>query len=244
MTVGLRGEAIVKSLGGEHVLNGVDIDVRAGEIQALVGMNGAGKTTLMRILLGMLSPDSGRVQLFGEDLARLAPPQWRRVGHLIEGPAPYPELTTRENLRVMALLRGMPRDRIDAAVARLIDDLTLAPWADRRARTLSLGTRQKLALGEALIHEPNVLVLDEPANALDPSATVRVRALLSAISEQGGAVLVSSHHLDELARLADVITVLHRGVVVGALDPRGTDLEREFFSVIYQADQEMDSVSA
>jgi ABC-2 type transport system ATP-binding protein len=244
VTVSLHGAAIVKSLGGDRVLSGVDIDVRAGEIQALVGMNGAGKTTLMRILLGMLTPDSGSVQLFGEDLVRLAPAQWRRVGHLIEGPAPYPELTTRENLRVMALLRGMPRDRIDAAVAQVIDDLTLARWADRRARTLSLGTRQKLALGGALTHEPDVLVLDEPANALDPSATVRVRALLSAISERGGAVLVSSHHLDELARLADVITVLHRGVVVGALDPHGTDLEREFFSVVYQADQEMDSVSA
>lgn len=99
-------------------------------------------------------------------------------------------------------------------------------------------TRQKVALACALVHRPTVLVLDEPSNSLDPSAVVRLREIITGIAGRGGAVLVSSHHLDELARLADTVTVLHRGRIVGGLDPRGLDLEHAFFDLIYQADQD------
>ncbi len=142
----------------------------------------------------------------------------------------------RESLVAAARLRGLsPADAADAA-ARTIADLALEHWADRRTRTLSLGNRQRVGLASALVHRPSVLVLDEPTNALDPAGILAVRRRLLAAADAGAAVLVSSHHLDEMARIAHRITVLHRGVVVGTLPPGGTDLERAFFAMVYAAE--------
>lgn len=234
----LEARDVRRSLGGDAVLHGVDLAVRSGSIHALVGMNGAGKTTLMRILLGMLSADGGRASLFGVAVGALPAVCWREVGQMIETPAVYPELTARENITAAALLHGMDREKVTDRVRRTAEDLGLERWLDRRGKRLSLGTRQKVGLASALVHRPTVLVLDEPSNSLDPSAVVSLREIITGVAERGGAVLVSSHHLDELARLADTVTVLHRGRVVGGLDPRGIDLERAFFDLIYQADQD------
>jgi ABC-2 type transport system ATP-binding protein len=125
-----------------------------------------------------------------------------------------------------------------AAVGETINALALTPWANRRARGLSLGTRQRLGLACALAHRPDVLVLDEPTNALDPRGVLIVREALRDAAARGAAVLVSSHHLDEVARIANRITVLHRGVVLGELDPGGVDLERHFFDTVYAAETE------
>ena len=238
----LVADRIAKSLRGRQVLDDASLTVAAGSIHALVGMNGSGKTTLMRIALGMLSSDAGSASLFGTRVGQLAARQWAQVGQLIESPAPYPDLTTRENLTAAARMHGMARAQIPAAVDQAIDDLGLRRWQDDRASRLSLGTRQKVALAQALVHRPQVLVLDEPANALDPRALRTVRALLTDVAGRGGAVLVSSHHLDEMARVATEITVLHRGRVVGSLEPGGHDLERSFFDLIYDADQQMPEV--
>ncbi|MFV5995791.1 ABC transporter ATP-binding protein [Streptomyces sp. NPDC056231] len=235
----LEARGVRRSLGGDVVLHGVDLAVRSGSIHALVGMNGAGKTTLMRILLGMLSADGGTASLFGIPVASLPSARWREVGQMIETPAIYPELTARENITAAALLHGLDRAAVPDSVRRAAEDLGLEQWLDRRGKRLSLGTRQKVALASALVHRPTVLVLDEPSNSLDPSAVVRLREVITGVAQRGGAVLVSSHHLDELARLADTVTVLHRGQVVGGLDPRGIDLERAFFDLIYQADQDL-----
>ena len=230
---------ISKALHGRQVLNAVDLAVPAGQIHALVGLNGAGKTTLMRIALGMLPPDAGGARLFGSAIAGLARECWSDVGQMIEMPALYPELTARQNIVTFALLRGMSTNTIEERVDDIIKELALGKWIDQRCSRLSLGTRQKVALASALVHCPRVLVLDEPANALDPSAVVRLRNLISSVADAGGAVLVSSHHLDELARLADAVTVLHKGTIVGELDPRGADLEKAFFEIVYAADREL-----
>lgn len=235
----ISAQRVSKRLRTRVVLDDVSLRVAPGTIHALVGMNGAGKTTLMRILLGMLSSDSGTAGLLGTPVSEMEPRQWARVGQMIETPAPYPELTTRENIGAAAMLHGVDRAEVASRVERVIEQLGLGRWRDERASRLSLGTRQKVALASALVHGPRVLVLDEPANALDPRALVSVRALIAGVARGGGAVLLSSHHLDEMARVATDITVMHRGTVVGTLDPHGHDLERNFFDLVHDADQRM-----
>lgn len=251
MTTPLRAVGVRKAFGDEVALAGVDLDLRAGEIHALVGLNGAGKTTLMRALLGMVRPDAGTVTVtldgaiggaLDDDrrvsVDRLPSAAWRRFGHLIETPFTYAELTVTETVHAAALLRGMQEPEATDAAGTVIEELALSHWAGRRARTLSLGNRQRVGLACALVHRPTVLVLDEPTNALDPAGVLLVRRRLLAAAADGAAVLVSSHHLDEMARIADRITVLHRGIVVGTLPPGGTDLERAFFTMVYAAEGE------
>jgi len=235
-TASMEAKALVREYDGERAVDGVDLRVDGGEIHAIVGLNGAGKTTLMRLLLGMVHPTSGSALIGGVPPTSAGPEVWERVGCLIETPFAYPELTVRENLVAAALLHGLPRDRIDSHVGEVVEGFALGRWESRRSRVLSLGNRQRLGLAAALVHRPDVIVLDEPANSLDPAGVVFIRDLLRDLAADGAAVLVSSHHLDQMARVADRITMLHRGAVVGALDPGGRDLEQEFFERIYQMD--------
>lgn len=236
MTIPLVASSLTRSFGDETAVDGVDIEVRTGEIHAVVGLNGAGKTTLMRLLLGMLKPDSGRATVLGKDAHAAPATLWRSVGHLIETPFAYPELTVLENVKASALLRGVERPH--TAANDVLSRFELAHWSDRRASTLSLGNRQRLGLASSLVHRPAILILDEPANALDPAGVVFVRDLLKEHAAAGGSVFVSSHHLDQLARVAHRITVMHRGNVVGSLDPSGVDLEQSFFDLVYSLEME------
>lgn len=239
MTVPIVAIGLSRAFGDEQAVADLNLTVDAGEIHAIVGLNGAGKTTLMRLLLGMLRPDSGKAAIYGIE-ARNAPSEvWSRMGHLIETPSAYRELTVRENIAASALLRGMPRQSIGANANRAIEQFELGHWADRRARVLSLGNLQRLGLACAVVHEPSMLILDEPANALDPAGVVFIRELLRGYAANGAAVLVSSHHLDQLARVADVITVMHRGRKVGSLDPAGNNLEQSFFETVHQSELEL-----
>lgn len=236
MSAALRAVGLVREFDGDRAIDGVDLEVPFGEVHAIVGLNGAGKTTLLRLLLGMLEPDAGTAGMLGVP-ARSAPPDvWSRVGHLIETPFAYPELTIEQNLAAAALLHGVDPRAVPNAVEKAVADFELGRWSGRRARVLSLGNRQRLGLASALLHQPDVLVLDEPANALDPAGVVFTRDLLRGLGDRGAAVLVSSHHLDELARVADRITVLHRGRIVGSLDPTGIDLEKQFFDLVYETE--------
>ncbi len=221
-----------------RVLDSVDLVLAAGRVRALVGLNGAGKTTLMRVVLGMLRPDRGSVEILGSPVQTAGPQVWRRCGHLVETPFCYPELTARENLHAAATLRGLSSEESRRRVDAVAELLGLEKWLDRRARTLSLGTRQKVAIGAATLHEPAVLILDEPANALDPRAVLGLRGLIRDLAAGGAAVLVSSHHLDEVARMADGIDVLHAGCIVGTLEPGGADLERRFFDLVLAAEDQ------
>jgi len=234
---GLAADGLSRSFGPEQAVVDVDLVVPPGEIHAVIGLNGAGKTTLMRLLLGMLRPDRGSAQVLGCEVKDADGKVWRRVGHMIEAPFGYPELTVVDNLQAAARLHGLSRPAARAATERQVEQLQLAHWAHRRCRALSAGNLQRLGLGCALINEPMVLVLDEPTNSLDPFGVVLIRQLLQQAARQGAAILMSSHHLDEIARTARHLHVMHGGRMVGNLDPHGVDLERAFFELILSVDQ-------
>ncbi len=232
----LEGRSLSLSFGVHQVLSNLDLELKAGEIHAIVGLNGAGKTTVMRVLLGMLRPDVGEVLIAGKPIDGLQSDDWSSIGYLIETPFVYPELTVRENLSMAASLKGVASGDVADLVDRAIVRLGVGQWADRRSAELSLGNMQRLGLAGAVVHNPDFLVLDEPVNALDPSGVLMVRKLLKEEVERGSGILVSSHHLDEIARVADRITVIHRGSVAGTIDPSEADLERRFFHIAYEAD--------
>jgi ABC-2 type transport system ATP-binding protein len=216
-------------------VHAVTLELRAGEVVALVGLNGAGKSTLMRLLLGMLHPSRGEVQADGVSIARVPIAWWRNVGHSVEYPLAYPELTARQNLLMSARLHGAMDPK--PMVERVLGELGLEEYADRRTRTLSLGNRQRVGLAAALQHDPSVIVLDEPSNALDPKGVILLRESLRRRADSGAAVLVSSHHLDEVARVADRIVVMNGGRLIGELDPGTPEIERAFFEAVRRDDE-------
>ena len=205
-------DGLTKRYGEVAAVDDVSLRIDAGEIYALLGLNGAGKTTTIRMLLGMVRPTSGSVTVLGGAVRPGAHEMWSRVGYLVETPAAYPELTVTENLMVAARLRGLHgRRHVDDVMERL----RLASYARQRARTLSLGNAQRLGLAKALLHEPELLILDEPANGLDPAGVAEIRDLLLELSlEHGVTVLLSSHILTEVARLATRIGVIDHGRLV------------------------------
>lgn len=232
----VRCRGLTKSFGAQIAVSDVDLAVDAGEVVALIGFNGAGKTTLMRLFLAMTRPDAGETRVFGHDVTTAGPEAWRGVGHMVESPFAYPELTVSENLWAAARLQGVARSDCPAAVSDVIARLDLGDYAARRSATLSQGNRQRLGLASALVHSPRLLVLDEPTNALDPAGVVLLRDVLQDAARAGSAVLVSSHHLDEVARIADRVEVIHSGRLIGELPPRGVDLEHAFFDMVHAAD--------
>ena len=234
----IRATGLSRRFGDEVALVDLDLEVAAGEVVALVGLNGAGKSTLMRLLLGMLRPHAGPAEILGHQVVHAEARVWSRVGHLIESPPRYAELTVAESIYSAARLQGLDRPAARSATAESITQLELGHWQSRATRTLSLGNRQRLGIAMAMVHSPSVLILDEPSNSLDPLGVVRVRELLrDRASMHGAAILVSSHHLDEVARMADRIILLHHGRALGELDPAGVDVEREFFARVLVAER-------
>lgn len=201
-------KGLAKHYGDVHAVDGLSLDVRRGEIYGFLGRNGAGKTTTIRMLLGLIRPTSGEVTLFGLPMLQGGTDVLARVGYLVETATAYPNLTVRENLGIQRRLTRSPASSVDSAITLL----RLGEYADRTAGTLSLGNKQRLSLARALLHSPEVIVLDEPANALDPAGIVEVRELLRRIvTERGVTIFMSSHILAEVAHLADRIGVIHRG---------------------------------
>jgi ABC-2 type transport system ATP-binding protein len=207
-----------KSFGKFVAVNDLSLNIPKGDIYGFLGLNGAGKTTTIRMLLGMINPSHGSVSLFGQEVLPGSRRIWERVGYLVETPHHYPDLTVKENLEIFRRLR-----RIDdpGVVNKIIRELGLEPYADKRTMHLSLGNSQRLGLAKALIHHPDLLILDEPANALDPAGIVEVRNLLRGLSEnEGVTIFISSHILSEIARLATRIGIIHGGRLIKELHTR------------------------
>lgn len=204
-------KALTKRYRDTIAVDALDLNVRRGEVYGFLGRNGAGKTTTIRMLLGLIRPSEGEVNVLGTRV-RQGDQRWlARVGYLVESAAAYPNLTVRENLEIQRRLTGSPRE----AVGRSMGLLGLEAYADRRAGLLSLGNKQRLSLARALLHDPEVLVLDEPANALDPAGIVEVRELLRSLAdERGVTIFMSSHILAEVAHLADRIGIIHGGRLI------------------------------
>ncbi len=212
MDSAIATSGLTKRYGDRTAVDRLSLEVGRGEIYGLLGLNGAGKTTTIRMLLGMIRPDVGTAQLLGERAHAGARDLWARVGSMVETPHAYPELTVRENLEVFRRLRRVTDPR---AVDRTIEGLALGPYAGQRAGTLSLGNAQRLGLGKALLHEPDLLILDEPANGLDPAGVVEVRELLhDHAAKRGVTVFMSSHILSEVARLATRVGIIHEGRLI------------------------------
>jgi ABC-2 type transport system ATP-binding protein len=213
---------LTKRYGAIGAVDGLSLRVARGEIYAFLGLNGAGKTTTIRMLLGMVKPSAGDARVLGQSVRAGGSTLWQKVGYLVETPHAYGELTVRENLEVMRRLRpGTPHQ----AVADIIERLGLGPYAERRTGTLSLGNAQRLGLAKAMLHAPDLLILDEPSNGLDPAGIVEIRRfLLELAGEQGVTVFLSSHLLGEVARLANRIGIIHQGRLLQEL--AAGDMER------------------
>ncbi|MFH0843207.1 MAG: ABC transporter ATP-binding protein [Bacteroidota bacterium] len=198
-----------------HKLKAVDkvsISVRKGEIYGFLGLNGAGKTTTIRMLLGLIGPTSGTAHLNNNKVNPGNPEMWRNVGYLVEVPYSYPDLTVWENLEIIRRLRLIKDAK---STLRIIEKLKLGQYRNVLSKNLSLGNAQRLGLAKALIHEPDILLLDEPANGLDPEGIVEIRELLvNQAVNKGITIFISSHILGEISKLATRIGIIHEGKMV------------------------------
>jgi ABC-type multidrug transport system ATPase subunit len=215
MTEVISTRGLVKQYGRLRAVDGIDLDVQAGDVYGFLGANGSGKTTTVRMLLGLVLPTSGSIELLGERMPRAGRRVLPRVGALIEGPAHYGHLSGRENLSLLdASGRGgswrTRRQRVGAA----LDQVGLGGVGRRPVKAYSLGMRQRLALAGALLRRPELLVLDEPTNGLDPQGITEVRELLLELHRGGTTVFLSSHLLAEVEQLCSRVGVLDRGRLV------------------------------
>ena len=221
MNFAIEANGLSKYFGQVRAVDSVHLRVKPGEIYGFLGLNGAGKTTTIRALLGMIHPSAGSVKVLGQTVGPNGRGPWCRVGHMVESPAAYPELTVKENLEIARRLQGVTDIR---ATSRIIEQLGLAPYADRKAGVLSTGNLQRLALARALLHQPELLILDEPTNGLDPAGVVEIRELLASLAHENGiTVFMSSHILTEIDRLATRIGIIHEGHFLKELDTEKLD---------------------
>lgn len=208
----VRARGLTKYFSEVIALDGVDLDIPSGQVHGLVGPNGAGKTTLLGLLLGLSVADKGTLDIVGTRVGGvLGVPEG--VAGFVDGPGLYPSLTARQNLRALTSLRGAgpgAAAEVDEALGRV----GLADVADDRLRGFSLGMRQRLGLAAALLTKPRLLVLDEPSNGLDPASRRHVYRVLSEVAADGAAVVISSHHMDDLTALCSEVTLLANGRVV------------------------------
>jgi sodium transport system ATP-binding protein len=237
MGMAVRVAGLEKQLGPNKVLRGISFEARSGEIFGLLGPNGAGKTTTLRVICTLLAPDAGSVEVLGFD-TRMDPQEVRRrVGVVTAEIGVYPRLTARENIAYFAeltgLLDGQAGDRVDA----VIDRLDMGSFATQRAESLSSGQKQKVAIARAIVHDPPILMFDEPTSNLDVLASREVREFMLESKARGKCVIFSTHVLHDAERLCDRITIIHQGRVVASgptAEVRGEfhDLEDSFLSLV------------
>lgn len=235
----IRVRELCKSFGEIRAVRGVSFEADDGKITGLLGPNGAGKSTTLRVLYTVMKPDAGHAEIDGADVVTRSLDARRRIGTLPHGAGLYPHLTARENIAYYARLYGLPRDVVDAQVDKVIGQLDIAGFADRRTKGFSQGQRTKVALARALVHEPQNIILDEPSNGLDVMATRALRDVVRELKAAGKCVLFSSHVMQEVAALCDEIVIIAAGQVAlrdsaeGIREATGCDdLEEAFVSAI------------
>jgi ABC-2 type transport system ATP-binding protein len=211
-------EHVSRHLAGRRVLHDLDLAITRGDVLGLLGVNGAGKTTTLRIIAGVLAPSSGSVRFEGRDLHEYPALARRGIGYLPETPPLHAELTAVEFLRFCARLHGLARSEVSAAVARALERCELGAVRHRPLATLSKGFRQRVGLAQAILHDPQLIVLDEPASGLDPVQALKLREIVRGLGKEH-AVVLSTHVLPDVLACCDRVAILHRGELrhVGAL---------------------------
>jgi ABC-type multidrug transport system ATPase subunit len=214
-----RGQAITvehltKRFGMLLAVDDLSLEVNQGEIFGILGSNGAGKTTTLKVLTGLLRPDAGQVEVGGVDVLKSPSEAKGKMGFLPEAPALYDQLTGKEFLEMIGTLRGMEPGRLDQRINSLLDTMELADFGDRNVGTYSRGMRQKLAFASAIIHEPGILILDEPLSGLDPRFGKLFKSWIRDHADGGGAVLMSTHVTANAEQMCDRVAVMDKGRVL------------------------------
>ena len=228
----ISARGIAKRYGPVLALDDFSLDIQPGEVFCLLGPNGSGKTTFIRLLAGFMSPTAGTLQVAGFDVQREPMQARRRIGYAPEAAPMYRHMRVGEFLTFMARLRQVPSRNVKDAVARVAAQLAITHKLDAPMPTLSRGYRQRVCISQALVHEPQLLILDEPSNGLDPRQIIEMRHLIRSLAGRY-TVLMSSHILPEVARTADRVAVLLGGQLKGlrTVSPQDTDLEDWFLSL-------------
>ncbi|MNM13447.1 putative ABC transporter ATP-binding protein YxlF [compost metagenome] len=202
---------LVKAYRGRLAVDHLNLSIGKGEIYGFLGPNGAGKTTTIRMLLGLIAPTEGHIEIFGRDLRKERLDILRRVGSLVESPSYYGHLTAEQNLEAIRRILGTPKRRI----AEVLDIVSLKGEENRPVKGFSLGMKQRLGIAAALLNEPELLILDEPTNGLDPSGIQEIRSLIQSLPQQYGmTVLVSSHLLSEIEQMAGTVGIISQGSMI------------------------------
>jgi len=237
VTAAVAVERLEKTLGTTRVLRGISFDAQAGEIFGLLGPNGAGKTTTLRVICTLLAPDAGTVEVMGFG-TRSAPEQVRsRIGVVTADIGVYPRLSARENLEYIARLHGLSGAELSRRIDSVVERLDMGSFSKQRAESLSSGQKQKVAIARAIVHDPEVLMFDEPTSNLDVLASKEVREFMVEAKGRGKCVIFSTHVMHDAERLCDRLTILHRGQVVASgptAEVRGSrrDLEDAFLELV------------
>ncbi|GAA0785277.1 ABC transporter ATP-binding protein [Hathewaya limosa] len=206
----LEVKGLYKTLGKSEIIQGIDFSVKEGEIFGFLGPNGAGKTTTIRMLVGLIHPTKGSISIMGNDLSKNREKALEQVGAVVENPELYTYLSGRENLMQIARIRGISKKEVD----EIIETIGLKEKIDLKVKKYSLGMKQRLGLGAALISNPKLLILDEPTNGLDPSGILDFREIVrTAARKRGTAVFISSHILSEVQELCDTVAFIKKGQI-------------------------------
>ncbi len=233
----VKVDRLEKTLGKNKVLRGISMEAASGEIFGLLGPNGAGKTTTLRIVCTLLAPDAGSVEVLGFDTTSAPEEVRRRVGVVTADIGVYPRLSARENITYFAELSGVADGDLKRRVDAVVDRLDMASFANQRAESLSSGQKQKVAIARAIVHDPAVLMFDEPTSNLDVLASREIRNFMVESRGRGKCVIFSTHVLHDAERLCDRVTILHEGSVVATgttAEVRGAhhDLEDAFLELV------------
>lgn len=231
----LRTQQLCKQYQGKAAVKNVNMNIKAGDIYGFLGQNGAGKTTTMRMVMGLIKPTSGSVELFGANVSDDRSQAFERIGSIIEYPGFYPNLSGGENLEIHRRFMGMGnRECIEEA----LKTVGLLEAKNQRVKSYSLGMKQRLGLARALLHHPELLILDEPTNGLDPAGIKEIRQLFLSLSKQRGITfLISSHLLGEIEQIATKIGIIHHGSLIEELDSEALQMKTRNCLEIHVADE-------